>query len=75
MLANCTRRILVLDDIIGSNANAVSINDFENNLKRYFENIVFENIKKNLENGNGKLSFYSQLISTQNLNKVSISQP
>lgn len=46
MLANCTRRILVLDDIIGSNANAVSINDFENNLKRYFENIVFENIKK-----------------------------
>lgn len=39
MLANCTRRILVLDDIIGSNANAVSINDFENNLKKYFENI------------------------------------
>lgn len=44
---NCihVRRILVLD-IIGSNANAVSINDFENNLKRYFEKIVFENIKK-----------------------------
>jgi hypothetical protein len=37
-------------------------------LKKYFENDL-ENIK---EKGNGKLSFYSQLIISQNLNKLEI---
>ena len=47
---NCIQRIL--DDIIGSHANTVSINDFENNLKKYFENIVFRDIRDIKEKGN-----------------------
>jgi hypothetical protein len=34
---------------------------FENNLKKYFENIVFRDLESIKEKGNGKLSFYSQL--------------
>lgn len=34
---NCTQRIL--DDIIGSHANTVSCNNFENNLKKVFWNL------------------------------------
>ena len=67
---NCIQTIL--DEVIGSNANALSINDFENNLKKYFENIVFKDIINIREKGNGKLSFYSQLISQGNLNKLEI---
>lgn len=45
------RRIL---NLIGSHNNTVSLNDFENNLKKYFKNIVFRDInifkKKVMEN-------------------------
>lgn len=62
------------DDIISSHANTVFLNDFENILKKLFENIVFRNIKNIKGKGNGKLSIYSKLISTQNRNKIEIRQ-
>lgn len=64
----------ILDDIISSHANTVFLNDFENILKKLFENIVFRNIKNIKGKGNGKLSIYSKLISTQNRNKIEIRQ-
>ena len=66
---HCIQKIL--DDIIGSN-NTIPVKDFENNLKKYFENIVFRDLENIKEKGNGKLSFYSQLIISQNLNKLEI---
>jgi hypothetical protein len=58
----------ILDDIIGSN-NTIPVKDFENNLKKYFENIVFRDSENIKEKGNEEL-FYSQLIISQNLTLV-----
>lgn len=63
---NCIQR--KLDDINGSHSNTVSRNDFENNLNKYFEYIVFRDIKNIKEKSNGKLLFY--IITTQHLKQA-----
>jgi hypothetical protein len=61
----------IMDDIIGSN-NTIPINDFENNLKKYYEYTVFRNLVNIKEKGNEKVSIYSHLIISQNLKKLEI---
>jgi hypothetical protein len=44
----------LLDDIIGSN-NTIPVKHFENNLKKYFENIFFRKLEKYQRKGKWKV--------------------